>query len=125
MGDLRILLVEDSRADADLTQMLLRDVGSVEHCTSLRSALERLADEALPAPSLVLLDLTLPDSQGLAAIERLVSVQSPPVLVMSGNDDPELARGAVERGARGYVIKGETSAGDLLQLVREASRSAH
>jgi DNA-binding NarL/FixJ family response regulator len=122
VSELAILLVDDSLADAELAVAILSEIGLVEHCTTLAAALERLADRARPAPSVVLLDLSLPDSHGIETFERLAQVEPPPVIVMSGDDNPACARAALERGARGFVVKGETSAADLSSLVREAAR---
>jgi DNA-binding NarL/FixJ family response regulator len=121
MSDLRILLIEDSAADAELAKVRLRGVGEVEHCASLAAALARLADASRPRPSVVLLDLSLPDAHGLAALERLGRAQPPPVLVMSGDDDPASERAALERGAHGFVRKGALSREELTRTVRAAA----
>jgi DNA-binding NarL/FixJ family response regulator len=121
MSELRILLVEDSAADAELAKLRLRSAGEVEHCATLAAALTRLADASRPRPSVVLLDLSLPDAHGLAALERIQRAQPPPVLVMSGDDDPASERAALERGALGFVRKGALSPDELLRTVREAA----
>lgn len=123
MSDLRILLVEDSAADAEFAKLRLRGAGEVEHCTSLAAALARLADATRPRPSVVLLDLSLPDAHGLVALDRIKHAEPPPVLVMSGDDDPASERAALERGARGFVHKGALSGDELLRIVREAARA--
>jgi DNA-binding NarL/FixJ family response regulator len=123
MSELRILLVEDSAADAELARVRLRGVGEVEHCTSLAAALARLADASRPRPSVVLLDLSLPDAHGLAALDRIERAEPPPVLVMSGDDDPASERAALERGALGFVRKGALSGDELVRIVREAARA--
>jgi len=109
MSELRILLVEDSAADAELAKVRLRGAGVVEHCTSLAAALARLADATRPRPSVVLLDLSLPDAHGLAALDRIKRAEPPPVLVMSGDDDPASERAALERGARSRSATSTTS----------------
>jgi DNA-binding NarL/FixJ family response regulator len=123
MSELRILLVEDSAADAELAKVRLRGVGEVEHCASLAAALARLADTTRPRPSVVLLDLSLPDAHGLVALDRIKRAEPPPVLVMSGDDDPASERAALERGARGFVRKGALSGDELVRTVREAARA--
>ena len=120
----RILLVEDSAADAELAKVRLRGAGEIEHCASLAAALARLADASRPRPSVVLLDLSLPDAHGLVALERIKRAQPPPVLVMSGDDDPASERAALDRGAHGFVRKGALSGAELLRTVREAA-AAH
>lgn len=101
----RVLLVEDQPGDALLVSLALRESGSrrfhIVHVTTLAAALARL-DEA----DVVLLDLTLPDSSGLATV-RQVLAQSPdmPVVVMTGLDDPGLAGHALAAGAQDYLVK--------------------
>jgi len=106
----RILLVEDNRADAVLLQdMLMRDArGQFELAwtTSLRETLDRVQRERFDA---VLLDLSLPDSHGLATI-RQFSAAAPamPILVMTGLADEEIASEAIRCGAEDYLVKGQT-----------------
>lgn len=68
--------------------------------------------------------LSLPDAHGLVALDRIKRAEPPPVLVMSGGDDPASERAALERGARGFIRKGALSGDELLRIVREAARSA-
>lgn len=66
---------------------------------------------ATPDLDLVLLDFNLPNVTGFAALvdiqERFPDV---PVVIVSGEDDPELVRGAFERGALGFIPKSSTTA---------------
>ena len=111
---LRILLVEDDDGDALLVEELLSDA-------SLKVELHRaptldLALEMLPARHVdcVLLDLGLPDSVGLSAVERLRAGSSPPALVvLTGHSGIDLGVQAVAVGADDYLVKGEVD-GDLL-----------
>jgi len=62
---------------------------------------------ALCTPDVVLLDVELPDIDGLTVLRRLKSAErSPAVLVVTMHDDPPLVRRAIESGASGYVLKG-------------------
>jgi len=66
-----------------------------------------------PELDLVLLDLRLPDVAGFAALSGLQErFPSLPVVVMSGEDDPELVRSAIDRGALGYIPK--SSSGEVI-----------
>ena len=59
------------------------------------------------APDVVLLDLELPDLDGLAVLQRLKALErATAVLVITMHDNPVLVRRAVEAGASGYVLKG-------------------
>lgn len=74
----------------------------IEH--SLSKALDRLSDT--DAPSVVLLDLGLPDSSGLGSLERLrEQAPSVPIVVLSADDRPQTVLGAIERGAAGFIPK--------------------
>jgi diguanylate cyclase (GGDEF)-like protein/PAS domain S-box-containing protein len=115
-----VLLVEDDLADARLIQDALAGAGSspfrVEWVTRLSDALERLGSEHY---EVVLLDLTLPDGQGIEAFDRVF--QAAPdalILVLSGLTDEETARQAVERGAHDYFSKGHVDAHWLPRALR-------
>src|SRR5258708_20029246 len=77
----------------------------------LSRALECLTEER---PVLVLLDLSLPDSQGLETFSR-VSTHSPnvPIIVLTGNADQTLALNSVKAGAQDFLVKGRINS-DLL-----------
>ncbi len=102
-----VLLVEDDASDARLIQAALtggdEDLFRVERVTRLSDALERLAREGI---DVVLLDLTLPDGQGIAGFDRVLGVApGAPVLVLCAADSEEDARRAVQRGARDFFTK--------------------
>ena len=116
-GSLNVLLIEDDPGDADYLHELLADVPPpgfalvVAEC--LATGLARLAAGGV---DVVLLDLSLPDSQGLATFTTL-HTQAPdmPVVILTGLDDEALATHAVQAGAQDYLPKGRL---DSLVLVR-------
>jgi len=86
--------------------------------TRLAAALTRLADGGT---DLVLLDLGLPDSQGLATLHALRNVAADvPIIVLTGNDDEELAVAAAREGAQDYLVKGQLGSGLLVRALRYA-----
>ncbi|HLD77903.1 MAG TPA: hybrid sensor histidine kinase/response regulator, partial [archaeon] len=103
-----ILIIEDTPEDAKLLQEALAEekgaAFELTHAGSVRAGLQRLQAGGI---DLVLLDLVLPDSQG---IETLVKVRdrSPwvPIVVLTSSDDDALALEALERGAQDYLVKG-------------------
>jgi len=121
-----VLLVEDDPVDAALAERALESAGEVvvDHCTTLGQALARLADASRPAPTVVLLDLSLPDARGVETFDRLAAVDPPPVVVISGDDDPACARSLIERGAQDYLVKGEMSDAAVLRALRQAVERA-
>jgi diguanylate cyclase (GGDEF)-like protein/PAS domain S-box-containing protein len=102
-----VLLVEDDPADAGMILAALDGVeeGSfrVEWISRVSDALERLAGEDI---DVVLLDLTLPDGQGIEAFDRVFgAAPRVAVLVLCAAGDEEIARQAVRRGAQDFLVK--------------------
>jgi diguanylate cyclase (GGDEF)-like protein/PAS domain S-box-containing protein len=106
-----VVLVEDAIPYARLVELILANAvpGGVEvrHHERVGSAVEDL--RARPADC-VLLDLGLPDANGLEAVAVVIAAAADvPVIVLSGHDDEELAVAAIRAGARDYLVKGQES----------------
>lgn len=119
---LRILVVEDNPADTDLLRDLLPATGpesfQLESVTRLAEALARLQADGI---DLVLLDLGLPDSQGLPALRQLhQAVPNVPVIILTGTDDNELGVAAMQAGAQDYLVKGQINRNLLVRAIRYA-----
>jgi signal transduction histidine kinase len=117
-----ILLVEDNPGDADLVRDQLAELARPIHLTSvdrMAAALEFLAREQ---PAAVLLDLNLPDSHG-ADTFRTILDRAPgvPIVILSGQDDEELAIHALHQGVQDYLLKGEFDSKHLSRAIRYAS----
>jgi len=126
MSEPRILLVEDDSLDAAVAIRSLERAGgcSVERCSTLAEALERLAAADLAPPSVVLLDLSLPDSYGVETFDRIAATAVAPIVVMTGDSDPIRALALIERGAQAYLVKGEMSGASIARMVRQAIERA-
>lgn len=118
-----VLLVEDTDDHATLIEMALEEPGQrgsfrLERVDRLAEALERIEAGGL---DVVLLDLMLPDSQGLATFTA-VSSRAPelPVVLVSALSEEALAIAAVREGAQDYLVKGVT----LIDLVPRSLRYA-
>ena len=115
-----VLLIENDPADARLIrEALSAAVDSpfrVEWVTLLSAGLERLSKEGV---DVVMLDLSLPDVQGIEAVDQ-VCLAAPDllILVLSGLTDEEVARQAVQRGAYDYFSKGHVDAHWLPRALR-------
>ncbi len=112
-----VLLIEDNPGDARLIrEMLLEEPASPFHLDCADRLTRGLESLAKGDVALVLLDLSLPDSQGLETFAK-VYAHSPkiPIIVLTGNDDEALALSAVKSGAQDYLVKGKT---DKQLLVR-------
>lgn len=119
---LRVLLVEDNRADAVLLQeMLVRaQPGHFDIIWEdrLGKASARLEGQAF---DVVLLDLSLPDSQGLATLEAIHGVAvTVPIVVVTGAEDENLALQAIRQGAQDYLVKGTLSARGMARVIHYA-----
>ncbi len=118
----RILLVEDNPGDARLLQEALVEAGSagfeLVHVWRLDQALQRLKEERF---DVILLDLSLPDGEGLDVVGR-VSRQATgvPFVVLTGLDDEEMALKAVREGAQDYLVKGQVNGTLLTRALRYA-----
>lgn len=116
----RILLVEDDREDAlILERVILRSdlsTAQTEHRETLTAAKQALAADDF---DVVLLDLGLPDGDGISALPEIMQ-SGVPVLVLTGNDDVELALEAMRRGAQDYILKDCLDASVLSRSVRYA-----
>jgi diguanylate cyclase (GGDEF)-like protein/PAS domain S-box-containing protein len=115
-----VLLIEDDPADAKVIQeALAAEVDSpfrVEWATLLAAGLERLNKGGV---DVVMLDLTLPDAQGIAAFDQvLLAAPDCLILVLSGLTDEEVARQAVQRGAYDYISKSHVDAHWLPRALR-------
>ena len=119
---IKVLLVEDNQGDARLIQEMLSEAGAAEfeivHAEKLMEGLQRLIKERF---DVVLLDLSLPDSQGLATFDK-VHYQTPgvPILMLTGLDDEALAVKAVQKGAQDYLVKGKVDSNMLVRAIRYA-----
>ena len=130
MSSIKVLLIEDNPGDARLIQVVLNSARTadfaahmlntfdMEHVDRLSSGLKRLRDGGI---DLILLDLSLPDSQGLDTFARVHAQASHvPIVVLTGLADAELAAEVVRRGAQDYLVKGEIDGRLLVRSMRYA-----
>ncbi|MBN1393655.1 MAG: SpoIIE family protein phosphatase [Pirellulales bacterium] len=122
----RLLLVEDDPDDVWVMRNMLGgrwdepiDVLQVE---LLSAAVERLAEEGF---DVVLLDLNLPDSRGLATFFAVYAqAEETPIVILSGHDDERVAVKAVQAGAQDYLVKGQVDDRVLVRSIRYAIERA-
>jgi PAS domain S-box-containing protein len=116
----RILLVEDNLGDAGLAQELLAESSDFEVHVTCVGRMSDATDVLLNEPiDLVLLDLSLPDSQGLEGLRQLQSMSlNAPIIVLSGSNDKALALEALKHGAQDYLIKGTMNPEALTRVIQ-------
>jgi diguanylate cyclase len=119
---LRVLSVEDNPGDAILVREMLRDASPdgfmLQNADRLSAAMTCLLDGAVDC---VLLDLSLPDAEGLEALAQVRTVAlDVPIIVLTGRSDEVLAVQAVHEGAQDYLIKGQVDARLLSRSINYA-----
>jgi DNA-binding NarL/FixJ family response regulator len=113
----RILLVDDFERFRNLTSSLLGKQPGFQIVGDALDGQEAVQKAEELKPDLVVLDIGLPQMNGIDAARqiRLVSPDSK-ILFLTGNDDPEVAREALGTGATGYVAKSDAAV-ELLNAV--------
>lgn len=119
---IKVLLVEDSPADARLVREMFLDIKASEfelsHVDSLNAVFDVLDKHSF---DVMLLDLSLPDAQGLQAVNHILTIAPQlPIVVLSGIDDAELSLQAVQAGAQDYLVKGQGDGNLLRRALRYA-----
>jgi diguanylate cyclase (GGDEF)-like protein/PAS domain S-box-containing protein len=118
----RILLIENDPAAADQICLALAAVGGgsfeVECVQQLSQGLARLSERGIDA---VLLELSLPDSHGIATFDKLfAAAPDVPILILGGNAPEALAKEAVGHGAQDYLLPGHLDSYSLPRALRNA-----
>jgi signal transduction histidine kinase len=120
-GHTHVLLIEDNPGDADLVRLRLLEGDSAVNVSSVNRLSDGLASIAKEQPSVVLLDLNLPDSHGADTFRKVLE-QAPgvPVVILSGQDDEVLAMKALHQGVQDYLVKGDITSNHLERAMRYA-----
>lgn len=119
---IRILLVEDNPSDVRLMSAYLEDsdrqkVG-LTVAGSLKSCFERLSQSSF---DLILLDLNLPDTEGMDTLTRLLeSRPETPIVILTGLSDQRIGIAAIKAGAQDFLVKGHQVAAVLERTIRYA-----
>ncbi|MGD8589695.1 MAG: EAL domain-containing protein [Chromatiales bacterium] len=118
---MEILYIEDNPIDVDLTFRALRNHCSLKKASNLREAEYLLRHEALP--DLVLIDLLLPDGNGLELLSHIRALDLPlAVVILTGSGDQESAIAALKAGADDYLVKRGEYLSSLPQVLQSALR---
>ena len=104
---LSLLLVEDDRADALLVEDLIADSVTDIRVVWAQSMAHAERELASARPDCVLLDLHLPDANGMDALDRIAKRDATvPIVVLTGLNDESFGASAVAAGAQDYLVKG-------------------
>ncbi|MBW4562480.1 MAG: hybrid sensor histidine kinase/response regulator [Mojavia pulchra JT2-VF2] len=125
-SSVKILLIEDNLAEARLLQEFLKQAQSKEysvvHVQRLKDALKELTRDTMSCLyDVILLDLTLPDSEGLSSLVPLIEyAPSIPIVVLTNTNDEALAIEAVRQGAQDYLVKRQVNVDVLVRALHYA-----
>jgi serine phosphatase RsbU (regulator of sigma subunit) len=104
---LSLLLVEDDRADAVLVEELIAEAVDDIRVVWVQSMAHAERELASARPDCVLLDLNLPDANGMDALARIAQYDvTVPIVVLTGLNDEYFGASAVAAGAQDYLVKG-------------------
>ncbi len=121
-----ILVIEDDAGDLGLVRAHvrlagLRCIADKDPVTWVPTLAEGVAAVTASRPDVVLLDLSLPDSAGLATVQAMRRViPDVPIIVLTGRDDHQLAEAALRAGAQDYLVKGQFEHDALGRAIRHA-----
>lgn len=120
--DPKILIVEDTFADAEITKKKLARFMSINGLTVVRSTREAMEKLRADHFSCVLLDLNLPDSIGPSSIEQ-IKVADPrvPIIVLTGFAAPVTIEEALKAGAKTVISKNDMDWNSLREAVEKFS----
>ncbi len=122
----RVLIIDDSPADGRLIQEFLADASGADFSSGVAHTLaEGIRLAASGACDVALLDLMLPDAQGLETVKRfLAGAPGVPVVVLTGLPGDDLALASLRAGAQDFVPKTELEPGRLERVLRYAGERA-
>jgi signal transduction histidine kinase/ActR/RegA family two-component response regulator len=120
---LQVLVVEDNEDDAELVKDALASTETLqietERAQMLADAIDRLRNGNI---DVVVLDLTLPDSNSLRTLQKIRDrAPSVPIVILTGHDDDDFALRAIKSGAHDYLVKSRTTSGMVLRSVLRAA----
>lgn len=126
MRKLQILLVEDNLNDANLLQEIIADANetpcSLVHVERLKDAHNCLSKHHF---DVILLDLSLPDKQGLETVAQTYGIAPDlPIVVLTGFNDQDMALEALRQGAQDYLVKGKIDHHLLFRAIHHAIERA-
>jgi two-component sensor histidine kinase/CheY-like chemotaxis protein len=124
---MRILAIEDNPADREILHELLEDIQGpaydIENAGTVSEVKSLISGGGF---DFIILDLGLPDSQGIDTLKAVRSLTSAtPIIVLTGLDDEETGLKAFHEGAQDYLIKGQITGPSLVRSIRYAKERNH
>jgi two-component system sensor kinase FixL len=119
---LQMLLVEDNPAHAALIRRAFQAYDVPVQLTVVRSLQEARATLATTRPDVAIIDLLLPDGQGLALLPGAESAAEYPAVLMTSHGNEQAAVEAIKTGAVDYVVKSDATLADMPHIAARAAR---
>ena len=120
-GQTHVLLIESDPGDAELVRLRLVEGDPTVRVSCVNRLADGLESMAKELPSVVLLDLNLPDCYGADPLREVIEkAPGVPVVILLGQDDDALAMKALHQGAQDYLLKGDITGGHLERVMRHA-----
>ncbi|HEX2868253.1 MAG TPA: PAS domain S-box protein [Ignavibacteriales bacterium] len=121
MRNKKVLIIEDNKADYFLIQTYLSEFTSEDGISRSATLAGGIAGLKENSPDVIILDLNLPDSSGLDTIRKMLEHNSEiPVVVLTGNNDLELGKTALNLGASDYLSKNQITGESLWKAINYA-----
>ena len=123
VDSVRVLVVDDHPAFRRALSSALSMLEDIEVAGEAGGGLEACDEAARLHPDAIIMDLSMPDLDGIGAMKR-IHERDPglPVVILTAHADEGVEREALEAGARGFVAKG-TGLQDLVIVLHEATES--
>ncbi len=119
---IQLLLVEDEKAHAELIRRAFDDQAEPVEVTVINSLQEAYLYLARFTPDLIIIDLFLPDGQGIELLSDGPAEQLYPVVAITSHGDERMAVEAIKAGALDYVVKSEEAFAAMPRIIRRALR---
>ncbi|MDD1764296.1 MAG: response regulator, partial [Methanobacteriaceae archaeon] len=122
MKEIKVLLVEDNPGDVIIIREMFKEIYGIHfkvtHADGLHKGIKHLNNNDF---DILLLDLNLPDSQGLETFRSInQNAQDLPIIILTGFSDEELAISSVGEGAQDYLVKGQIDSQLLARSIKYA-----
>ena len=124
MRSLKVLVADDHRLMLEAIQLVLEEADDIEVVGVATRGSQVLPLVGQTTPDVVLLDIAMPEMDGLTCLDHLQKrFPDVTVVILSGQDDPETIRSALARGAKSFVAK-QIDPRDLPSALRLAAQGA-
>ena len=126
MKKIKVLIVDDHTIFRQGLKALLEDESDIEVVGEAGTSKEAIELAAKLCPSVIVMDINLPDLNGLQASDLILRGNPDiKIIILSMSDDVAFVTQALQAGVRGYLVK-QTAASELLRAIREVMRgNAH